>query len=353
MTHQKDSFDIAADPATVPEAIMTGIASEANVPSLITRTNRDLEQASSVYWGDTTAGRAVADRALKQFEATAAALESLGWQADRIQKALEPSRQVLATSAFVERCQRWTRGYAGDFETIEHLVSGVNRSVPGTLGWHFEEILLQSPIVRQHRNKLTCQSLEIAHAIGKSRIARVLSAACGGALDLLPVLPCLPHFAGEIVLNDCEPAALETAAQRLRPVTARFRLEPGNVLRVVRQLVHGARFDLVVAGGLFDYLPDRAIVFLLRVIFQDLLAPGGILLFTNIATGNPARTLMEYAANWTLIERSESRIVELSGEAGIPEPCLQMTREETGLTLTARVVRPSDEDSDAAPGGRC
>jgi extracellular factor (EF) 3-hydroxypalmitic acid methyl ester biosynthesis protein len=113
-------------------------------------------------------------------------------------------------------------------------------------------------------------------------------------------------------------------------------------------LIHGASFDLVVAGGLFDYLPDRAFVFLLRVIFRDLLAPGGVLLFTNIAAGSPARTLMEYAANWTLLERFEGGIVELAGEAGIPSSCLRVTREATGLTLIARVVRSKDEGSDAS-----
>jgi len=52
---------------------------------------------------------------------------------------------------------------------------------------------------------------------------------------------------GEIVLNDCEPAALQLAEQRLRPATTRYRLAPGNVLRVAKRLAHGPRFDLVVA----------------------------------------------------------------------------------------------------------
>jgi SAM-dependent methyltransferase len=237
----------------------------------------------------------------------------------------------------MRRCQDWPRGYAGDFETIEYLVTGVNHAVPGTLGWHIEKILLESQVVQQHRNKLNRQSLEIAHTINKSNTARVLSIACGGGLDLLPVLPCLRGFAGDIVLNDCEPAALDLAAQRLQPATTRFRLEPGNVLRVARQLADSDPFDSIIAGGLFDYLPDRAVVFLLRLLFQNLLAPGGVLLFTNIAAGNSWRTLMEYGANWTLIERSESRIRELVAEANIPHSCLALRRDSTGLALIATV----------------
>lgn len=342
MIQRKHSLDFAGDPITQRAFMLSAIGSEVDALSRISQTNRSLQEAGRIHWGDNPAGRAVADRLLKQFGLTAAALESLGWPADWIRDVLAPSRQVLATSAFVERCQRWTRGYAGDFETIEHLVAGANQSVPGTLGWHFEHILLESPIVRQHRNKLMHQSIVIENAISRNKAARVLSIGCGGGLDFLPVRHCLSNFEGEIVLNDREPAALEAAAQRLRPVTGRFRLQPGNVLNVVRQLSHGARFDLVVAGGLFDYLPDRAIVLLLRLIVQNLLHAGGVLLFTNIAEGNPARALMEYAANWFLLERSESVIVELAREAGIPDSYIRIAREATGLTLICKLCGPKN-----------
>jgi len=41
-----------------------------------------------------------------------------------------------------------------------------------TLGWHIEEILLHSPVVQQHRNKLNYQSLEIASTLMRSKAAR-------------------------------------------------------------------------------------------------------------------------------------------------------------------------------------
>jgi hypothetical protein len=166
----------------------------------------------------------------------------------------------------------------------------------------------------------------------------VLSIASGGCLDWVPVLPCLANFTGEIVLNDSEPAALELAAQRLSSVTSQYRLVPGNVIRVAKHLADRSRFDLVVAGGLFDYLSHRAMTLLLRVIFHDLLSPGGILLFTNIAEGNPWRALMEYDSNWTLIERSEARILEICREAGIAASSISVARETTGLTLITTVA---------------
>jgi ubiquinone/menaquinone biosynthesis C-methylase UbiE len=275
----------------------------------VLETNRLLVEAGSRCWRNSPAERCAARRLLERFAAAASTLESLGWSAERIREHLEPSRQVFATSSFMRRCQQWPRGYPGDFETIEYLTAGINQSTRGTLGWHLEQILLESPVVRQHHNKMVRQSLEIERTVKANSAARVFSIACGGGLDWAPVLVYLKNFDGEIVLNDCEPAALELAERRLRSATPRYRLVPGNILRVVKRLIDGARFDLVVAGGLFDYLSDKSVVFLLRAVARDLLASGGTFLFTNIARGNPYRVLMEYGANWTLIERSEEQVL--------------------------------------------
>src|SRR5688500_2909423 len=48
---------------------------------------------------------------------------------EEIVQILEPVRRVHAQSPFVSRLQQWPRGYPGDFETVEYLVSGRNRAV--------------------------------------------------------------------------------------------------------------------------------------------------------------------------------------------------------------------------------
>jgi hypothetical protein len=59
----------------------------------------------------------------------------------------------------MQRCQEWPRGYAGDFETIEYMVSGANQSLPDTLGWHIEKISAAAP------QQAETQSLEITEAV--------------------------------------------------------------------------------------------------------------------------------------------------------------------------------------------
>lgn len=319
--------------------MLNEIGSNTSTEALVWRNNRDFQATSRRFWGENSEGRIEALRLMGQFSDAVNELERWGWSAERIQAELAPSREVFATSPFMRRCQRWPRGYAGDFETIEYLAAGLNYSIPGSIGWHFEDIILQSPIAQQHRNKLDHQAKEIAHAVLSSRNARVLSVACGGCLDWVPALPLLHNFAGEIVLNDFESAALVLADSRLRPATSRIRLEHGNVLRASKRLTCCPPFNLVVAGGLFDYLSDKAIIFLLRMIHEDLLAPGGILLFSNLAKGNPWRTLMGHGSNWCLNERTEGQIRELCRDASIPQSALFVKREATGLAILTRVVK--------------
>ena len=158
---------------------------------------------------------------LKQFDDTVEELDRWGWPIERIQTELAPSREAFATSSFMRRSQRWPRGYARDFETIEYLAGGVNNSVPGTIGWLFEDIILHSPMAQQHRDKLDHQAKQIAQVVLRCCNARVLPVACGGCLDWASAMPYLENFAGEIVANDFEPDVLALAATRLRAATCK------------------------------------------------------------------------------------------------------------------------------------
>ena len=111
---------------TVPIPATLGWKDEAGSDTLISDTNCLLEQAARHRWEDPFTGRRVALGVLKQFE-TSAALEARGWSAERIQQRLEPSRQVFATSSFMQTCQEWPRGYAAP-QQAETPIAGDQRS---------------------------------------------------------------------------------------------------------------------------------------------------------------------------------------------------------------------------------
>ncbi len=62
---------------------------------------------------------------------------------DEIISKLAGIRQIHRESPFFVRTQDWPRGYAGDFETIEYIIQGVNQAPKSTMGYYLESIILQ------------------------------------------------------------------------------------------------------------------------------------------------------------------------------------------------------------------
>ena len=76
------------------------------------------------------------------------------------------------------------------------------------------------------------------------------------------------------------------------------------------------RSDVILVGGLLDYLPERAARTLLRHAGQ-MLKPEGLLGATNIAAGNPWRLMLQLLADWALIERSHDEMSRLLHEPNL------------------------------------
>jgi extracellular factor (EF) 3-hydroxypalmitic acid methyl ester biosynthesis protein len=94
---------------------------------------------------------------------------------------------------------------------------------------------------------------------------------------------------------------------------------------------------LIVAGGLFDCLPDHVIGRTLAIAVDNLLAPGGRIVFTNLAKGNPFRVWLEYIADWPLLERSEADLEQLAGDVGLSS-LMTLRRDATSLAILASIA---------------
>lgn len=273
--------------------------------------------------------------------------EAAGMEPREIRDRLMPARILHHSSPFVARAQDWPRGYQGDFETIEYLCDGHNlANVEDAVGYCIEEYTLNSKITQQHRNKVHLQADVILESCQSKKAARVLSLGCGGARDLRIVGSLLKKSDAEFVLCDSDSDALEFARSQLGLLADRCRFVHGKVPRVVNRLKSLGKFDLVVAGGLFDYLPDRWIALMLSEFWEHLLNENGQIFFTNIAFDNPYRVWMEYLADWSLIERREEDIERLCCDAGIDDGAISITRDETNLALitSARKSAPTRGD---------
>lgn len=271
--------------------------------------------------------------ALHRFARAAGACERAGLTREDLLPHLVGLRALHAQSPLVSRLQTWPRGYPGDFETIEWLCDAKNRAradVP--VPWAIEQCALQSPVAQQHRNKVELQARAILSTVLADPAARVASIGCGGCRDLSLIQDYLPPTHGTFVLVDADGEALEFASQRLPRLAGRCHFIKGRVPRALSRLRGMGGFDLIVAGGLFDYLPDPWAVSTLSIM-RDLLRPDGRIFFSNIAKGNPFRLWIEYLADWRLIERDESDLRRFMVEAGFRDGSVEVLHDNTQLAL--------------------
>ena len=267
--------------------------------------------------------------------------EMTGATAEAIRAASADARQVHRLSPLCTRLQDWPRGYPGDFETVEYLCEGVNHAPADSFGHAIEAYALRSAAAQQHRNKVEEQAAVVARRLALTTgPVRVLSIGCGGSRDLLALRRHCPDPRAterlSVTLNDSDAGALALSERRLREMGVATRSLAMNVLAAMRMLVRDSQcFDLVLAGGLFDYLDDRTASFVIRTCRRSLLGDGGELFFTNIATGNPYRPWMDHVASWGLIHRSEDDILALAPEG--EGSATSVRRDVSGLALLATV----------------
>jgi SAM-dependent methyltransferase len=274
--------------------------------------------------------------ALHELLACASAAERAGVPDAQMQVATAPAREFCGRySRTLAHTQRWPRGYPGDFELIERLLDADPGSETGTLERALETCVLQLPIVWQHRVKVAWQAALVRRRLGGTGAIRVLSIGCGGARDLLRLEP---HELGrlELVLNDLDADALTLAAARLLGGVRQLTCLRGNALRSTTKMRAEGPFDVILVGGLLDYLPERAASLLLRHA-GGMLSPQGLLGATNIAAPNPWRAMLRLLAGWTLIERSQAEMSRL-----LHDPALKSSigLDDSRLTWLAVAARP-------------
>jgi SAM-dependent methyltransferase len=238
-------------------------------------------------------------------------------------------------SRVIAHAQRWPRGYPGDFEVIEALMDAKAVGRPGTIEHTLDACVLQLPIVWQHRAKVAWQAQLVRRRLADGAGARVLSIGCGGSRDLMLLEP---HELARltVVAVDIDDAALALSSERLGSRVRQLTCVRGNVLRLANRLRAAGPFDVIVIGGLLDYLPERAAKLLVaRAI--GMLAPDGVLGATNLSAGNPWRLLLQLIANWTIIERNGYEMAQLFAVPGVV--VTELALDATGLTWLARVTR--------------
>ncbi len=271
-------------------------------------------------------------------------MEDAGFSRASIIAELEEVRALHSLSPFIARCQEWPNGYQGDYETIEYLVSQKNMSPAGTAQYWLEEYALGSVISQQHRNKISAQAAEILEqaiiGMQQGKTQRILIIACGGCSDIYRIRHILATMPISIVLNDIDEAAINYSLSRLNPILGnKIHVVHGNILLKLRRLAKLGPFDLVLTGGLYDYLTDAQAAKLTRFSMEHLLSKDGVFLFTNLGVGNPLRAWIEYTANWYMNYRTEESIDQILIAQGVQKEQIFHARDASRLTIITKILK--------------
>jgi SAM-dependent methyltransferase len=283
---------------------------------------------------------------LNTFKLEIERLEKL-YPKNEIVKNLQKIKTTCSKSPFTRRVQTWPRGYQGDFETINYIIKSKNLASEGSFEYQVEEYFLNSDICKQHENKVARQAQLIKELVAKKNDAKIISIGCGTSEDVRKCIDDIRWSNAEITLVDVDPDALTFSMQQLGQIKEKIRPLHGNIYKLMRNL--SEQYDLILIGGVFDYLNDKTIVSILNSL-KDNLAEDGKVFFTNIDKNNPYRTFMEYIGDWTLLERSESHLEELIASAEWPGDSYKIIKDKTGLTHLVELVYTSDISTALAEG---
>ncbi|HEV2329049.1 MAG TPA: class I SAM-dependent methyltransferase [Verrucomicrobiae bacterium] len=255
-----------------------------------------------------------------------------------IRRQLHP---LLLCAPFVNHTFTKPHGYAGDFEVVNMIVRNQfeGDSLYAKLVNYW---FLQQPPAQAHRNRIKylTENLRQLAARTEGRPARVISVGCGPAHEVQNFLrDCHRADFMEFTFIDFEARALaytETSLNAIQHKYGRdshFRFLKKSVSQILRESgrADAQRYDLVYCAGLFDYLADPICLQLTRVLY-DWVAPGGMLITTNVDVSNPRKLTMDYLLEWHLIYRNRNDFMAIKPD-NIPEDACKVIADDTGVNI--------------------
>jgi extracellular factor (EF) 3-hydroxypalmitic acid methyl ester biosynthesis protein len=309
------------------------------------------------------AAQVVATPALK-------AIESLGDRFEEVAGGLAPDMRpphihftrrhlhsTLLSSPFAYRTFYKPLGYAGDYEMVNMIqrdpFEGSSLFARVVNAWFLQQLPAEA-----HRNRLKIlkQKLieETVRVSPLGRPARIFNLGCGPAAEIKDFLADSElcnhsHF----TLLDFNEETIQSTGALLRETSNRFgrqtviQLQKKSVQQLLRDAVRapgpssGGKADYVYCAGLFDYLPDRICKQLMTALYE-LLAPGGLLLATNVDGTRPFRNKLEFILDWNLIYRTGPQLAKLKPDAAPADAC-KVTSDVSGVNVVLEIRKPAHE----------
>lgn len=231
-------------------------------------------------------------------------------------------------------------------ETLDYVYENKPRGLT-PLGRTFDRAYLESPgwtgirIRRQHIEGMLREAVLEQHRAGKP--VHILDAACGGGRYVLDTLSKLPEVPATALLRDYRQQNLDVAEKRRAELKLdRVKLALGNAFDRASYANVSPRPTIGVISGLLELFPTNDAPKALLSIFSELIAPDGILLYTN----QPWHPQLKFIAGvlrnregkpWIMRRRTQEEMDELVHAAGFVKDA-QLT-DRWGIFTVSRARR--------------
>ena len=258
---------------------------------------------------------------------------------------------LVLSSPFMRRTFEKPLGYAGDYQMVAMMLRD-----PFEGDSFFAKLLnaffINTPPVVAHRNRIETlvQKLRLETTrVGHRRRIKVFNLGCGPAVEIQRLLSHPgPGVRADFTLLDFNTETVDYTTRifdqlkQKQDCQSTFEI----IKKSVAQLLKGssqfgkAEYDFVYCAGLFDYLSDTVCARLMEL-FYELVAPGGLVLVTNVHVNNPSRGWMEYMVDWNLIYRDARQMTELI-PSEVPEDNVHISIESIGVNIFAEIRKPEN-----------
>lgn len=219
-----------------------------------------------------------------------------------------PLRSTMLEDPYIARCVTKPRGYAGDAEVIDMIY---NKSFQAETTVRGERIFRQGinfPTAEAVRLRKDAAQAFVGDAVRNGK--RILSLACGHFREGDPLIG---QDLSTVTLVDQDALSLAVVRQRHG---AAVTCHEANVFSFLRgAAARGERFDLIYTLGLTDYLDDRAMALLHRMV-AAVMAPGGTFLLANFVPDHLSAAWMEAVMDWHLIYREPEELAAFARAGG-------------------------------------
>lgn len=263
---------------------------------------------------------------------------------------------LVLCAPFVYRTYHKPLGYAGDYEMVNMILRDPYEGA-SLFAKLVNVCFLKNPPAEAHRNRIIYLTQKLVeetrrvHQLG--RRARIFNLGCGPSKEIRDFMQQheLSNEA-DFTLLDFNDETLEHATGILQDTRAKMgrttglNLQKKSVHQILKEasrpgpdMKHGS-YDFVYCAGLFDYMSDRICKRLMNI-FYELLAPGGLLIATNVDASKPFRHSMEFILEWHLICRDQSQLACLNPDKA-PPGVFTVTHESTGVNIFIEVRKPAN-----------